>query len=1285
MDDYNVEGLSQTDMEWGDLDNDGDPDLIISGIDNNSQFQTLYYTNLGDFNFLQENLFYDRGVIKGEIDIVDADQDGDNDLFINGTTGDNTNEQVHSNVFQNTYYRESYQEQGSDNPDGLNVEGGFKNGNTIYADIDGDGELDFLAMGENQQGNIDIRTNLAALSNLPRLKNIDFDFADYNNDGQSDLIITGEDTNSGLAITKLYTTFPAYFGDQYGIIESDLSLVGLRKSSVDWIDYDKDGDLDLFLTGLDDSGKPKALLYMAENTNNLNTAPEKITGLAAAHNGVGGVTFTWDKPKDNSSKTFRYSIRIGTESGGDDVVYSNSDPATGNTLINIPSLSTLNSRGAILNPGTYYASVQAIDGGNMGGAFSDEVEITLDYDWKLLNLGGIIDRRLIPKESTQLEFMDMDGDGDKDLISTNVGMRPNRNGDGYDIRQRGINIYAFDNEVFVPAFAEFDGESNFEFGDLNNDGQQDVIVAVEESGGTRIFVLLNTRLDDDAREDDPETSDVNEGLNRKFFEQYNPFQSDNYFPNLFNIKFAVGDLNNDGLVEIIAAGQSSKLYDEAITVMAMVSVVDSNPDTDGLDFNQFVFSDLKDVVDKEKLLDLSFASYDFGDIDQDGDYDFLISGFAKNGYKTILFENKRAVDADGVVIQPIEVYFEEKAQDFVSVKQGTSDFVDFDADGKLDILFSGQSASGDLVKAYKNLGAGNNGEGFVDMNVGLPAVREGKFVFGDFDSNGYKDVLYSGVVAGQGKITKLSTWVEELGKMIDSPYDLSVYQNANMGVADFDGDLDADIVITGKNKYVDNAFDYFNQYISDVFINVRGFAGDFAGGDDNDSTGSNERDGSPLKKSIGVKKVYGFNARPNPPTSVDFQRQRLSAVLPDGNDNGGDRISSNADSSTSDPLFELLITWAGATDNWGNGKRTPAAGLTYSVRIGTTPGGEEILASGSDIDGVKAVADTGNAENNLSWKLNVPLGEYYVAVQSIDASFVGSEFTEEKQYTVTSAFKLGDSNGDDGINILDLTTNLDYILGKNPKVFVDEVADVNNDGKIDVTDISAIVNLILNAKEGMAQGVNYNPYDWDYFSNKPVGEATLVYTNNRIYLENEKPVTSLQFSIDSTIDYELSERLNDLSVVSFVKDGKRNFLIYSYNNQPINDLTNILFDYVDVNENDKFKIEDLRAGTNDGLVLDLRYSDESFFDSLDDSIQMYPNPAISNVNLLTKVSKKVKTLQVNIYNVLGVSVYNTTIDTMGRLNDLDVSMLSSGLYTVQVKMITNENEEIVSVHKLIKK
>ena len=43
------------------------------------------------------------------------------------------------------------------------------------------------------------------------------------------------------------------------------------------------------------------------------------------------------------------------------------------------------------------------------------------------------------------------------------------------------------------------------------------------------------------------------------------------------------------------------------------------------------------MVDETKLNNLSFASYDFGDMDNDGDFDFLISGYSFDGYKTILF------------------------------------------------------------------------------------------------------------------------------------------------------------------------------------------------------------------------------------------------------------------------------------------------------------------------------------------------------------------------------------------------------------------------------------------------------------------------------------------------------------------------------------------------------------------------------------------------------------------------------------------------------------------------
>ena len=171
-----------------------------------------------------------------------------------------------------------------------------------------------------------------------------------------------------------------------------------------------------------------------------------------------------------------------------------------------------------------------------------------------------------------------------------------------------------------------------------------------------------------------------------------------------------------------------------------------------------------------------------------------------------------------------------------------------------------------------------------------------------------------------------------------------------------------------------------------------------------------------------------------------------------------------------------------------------------------------------------------------------------------------------------------------------------------------EVADVNNDGVINVVDISAIVNIILSGEAGIARGSNYDPYDWEYFSNKPVGDASLVYTRDRVYLENDKDVTSLQFSIDSTVQYELSKELDNMTVVTYVEGNKRNFLIYSYNNQPINELTNVIFDYLDINGNDNFEISDLKAGTTDGLSLNLMYSDERFFDSSDSSVILTLNP-----------------------------------------------------------------------------
>ena len=179
-----------------------------------------------------------------------------------------------------------------------------------------------------------------------------------------------------------------------------------------------------------------------------------------------------------------------------------------------------------------------------------------------------------------------------------------------------------------------------------------------------------------------------------------------------------------GYSKLLQLVKLQKFHLRATAKIGIVSIKPFNADN-SLGFDNFRFSDVTDLGGEE-LSDLSFSSYDFGDIDNDGDFDFLISGYSFEGYKTYLYENTRKLDENGAVVQPIEVNYELTDNNFVSVKDGTTQFVDIDQDGKLDIIFSGQSSEGDVFRAYKNTG---NIDNFASIDIGLPAVRDGNFHF----------------------------------------------------------------------------------------------------------------------------------------------------------------------------------------------------------------------------------------------------------------------------------------------------------------------------------------------------------------------------------------------------------------------------------------------------------------------------------------------------------------------------------------------------------------------------
>ena len=143
-------------------------------------------------------------------------------------------------------------------------------------------------------------------------------------------------------------------------------------------------------------------------------------------------------------------------------------------------------------------------------------------------------------------------------------------------------------------------------------------------------------------------------------------------------------------------------------------------------------------------------------------------------------------------------------------------------------------------------------------------------------------------------------------------------------------------------------------------------------------------------------------------------------------------------------------------------------------------------------------------------------------------------------------------------------------------------------------------------------------------------------------------------------------------------------MIYSNDNKSITDFSNIIFNYVD-KDLKEFEISDIRASTINGLKLNTTYIDESFFDKNNDLIKVYPNPVENNINILSSIGSDLKVVDLSIYNIQGIRVYNRSRISYERLKTLDLSAFSSGLYFIKINILLSDQSQKVEVFKFIKK
>ncbi len=275
----------------------------------------------------------------------------------------------------------------------------------------------------------------------------DFDWADYNNDGIKDLFIIGE-TNNGKLIGNLYRN-----NRTSNFTKIQTKIPGYRDGSVEWGDYDRDGDVDLLITGYTKNG-PKSSIFRNDRNN-------KFTNINA---GLSGIDYGLGKWADYDND------------GDLDVIISGNEPS-GRVITQL--YRNDNGRFHYIDFGFTDLKLSDIawgdydNDGDLDFAIVGETQLGKFESRLYKNENGEAFTQafpnFIPVRSGSVDWGDMDHDGDLDMLLTGesaVGpiskvYRNDRNEGFCDIQAEIIGLYMSDGH----------------WGDYDNDGDLDVLVS----------------------------------------------------------------------------------------------------------------------------------------------------------------------------------------------------------------------------------------------------------------------------------------------------------------------------------------------------------------------------------------------------------------------------------------------------------------------------------------------------------------------------------------------------------------------------------------------------------------------------------------------------------------------------------------------------------------------------------------------------------------------------------------------------------------------------------------
>ncbi len=367
-------GVSGSSVAWGDYNNDGFLDILLTGTIGSTPSSRVYRNN-GNGNFTHHLSFPMAGVTGSSVAWGDYNNDGFLDFLLTGFNG-----RYHFSKIYRNNGNESFTERTEISLPGVS------GSSVAWGDYDNDGFLDILLTGSddnskyakiyrnNGSGNFIEQTSIS----LEGVRFGSVAWGDYNNDGFLDILLTGNTWYSNTNVSKIYkNNGNGTFTEQ--TVNQGISLPGVSRSSVAWGDFNNDGFLDILLTGsVGVTGVASiSRIYKYVSFAQPNTSPQVPTNLQY---NTGLKKLSWNRASDNQtpSKSLSYNLAIGTIDNPNGYKSPHSNLTNGLRRIVSMGNTQLDTFYLINNlpfDSICYARLQAIDNGYMASGFSTAIQL----------------------------------------------------------------------------------------------------------------------------------------------------------------------------------------------------------------------------------------------------------------------------------------------------------------------------------------------------------------------------------------------------------------------------------------------------------------------------------------------------------------------------------------------------------------------------------------------------------------------------------------------------------------------------------------------------------------------------------------------------------------------------------------------------------------------------------------------------------------------------------------------------------------------------------------------